>query len=310
MRKIYSLMSIALLLVATGVNAQDVSIGVKGGLTIPSIRPGGTKTPLSEGYSSRLAWGGGAFTELQFTETFSLTVGLEYSGQGGQKKGMQALPAGPITGQAIAGIKQGVIANLTPMMGAEQAAVVAAGTSTLFPDDYIYADFKSTAKFNYLMLPVQAKFGCNFSPTSPFRAYVSVGLFASYLMKAERVSEGSSRFYTDYKGTLLADYADAVVKNMAEPAKSVFNGILSSSEFKALGAEQNLNNTQDITDQIYRFNYGFIGNVGVSYDFAARHRIFIEGGGNFGLKKIQKDDANGQNRIGAGVVMIGYSYKL
>lgn len=301
-----------LAMIATGAKAQDVSLGVKGGLTIPSIRPGGVKTPLSEDYSSRLAWGAGAFTEIQFTKTFSLTIGLEYSGQGGQKDKIQAVPASPITGQVIAGVKQGATGIFQSMgMSAEQAAAAAeAGANSLLPDDYLYADFESTAKFNYLMLPVQAKFGWNFSPTSPFRAYVSGGLFVSYLLKAERVSKGRSVLYANKQGTTAMDYASGVVGNMAEPAKSVFGAIVSDAQFQALGAEQDFTQTQDITDEIYRFNFGFIANVGISYDITDRHRVFIEGGGNYGFKKIQKSDVNGQNRIGSGIVMVGYSFKL
>lgn len=312
MKKICLLVLVAFTVIGISAQAQDVSIGFKGGMTIPSIRPGGTKTPLSEGYSSRLAWGAGAFAELQFTKTFSLTVGLEYSGQGGKKNGMQALPAGQVTGPAISGIKQALESALVAQ-GVPQGVIqgiLPAADNLLPADGYIYADFKSTAKFHYMMLPVQAKFGWNFSPTSPFRAYVSAGVFASYLVKAERVSRGTSSLYADNAGTSIGNYATAAVGAMPEPAQSIYSNFLQAGGQSQLNAERNFDQTQNITDDIHRFNFGFIANVGISYDINPRHRVFVEGGGNYGLIKIQKSDVNGQNRIGSGIVMLGYSYKL
>lgn len=294
MKKICLLIG-ALLYTGIAVQAQEVSLGVKGGLTIPNITPSGTN-PLSKGYSSRLAWGARPFADFQFTKTFSLQVGLEYSGQGGKKDGMQALPVGPIKQQFMGFLGQ---ANL-PFPGVDQIL------DGVFPPDYMYAEFESKAKFDYLMLPVQAKFGWNLSPTSPFRVYVSAGLFASYLLKAERVSTGSSPFYVNSTGTTYYSAALAAVSQ----ATQIPEATLEAGGFDALKAFQYQDNTQDITDEIKDFNFGFIGAVGISYQIAPRHKVFIEGGGNYGFIKIQKSDANGQNRIGAGVVMAGYSFTL
>jgi len=278
------------------IQAQEVSVGIKGGLTIPNITPGGTKTPLSEGYSSRLAWGAGAFADIQFTKTFSLQLGLEYSGQGGKKDGMQAVPTGSVIDGLMGKIEQ---AGITLPPGMEEML------PGLFPQDkYLYADFKSVAKFNYLMLPVQAKFGWNLSPTSPFRVYVSAGVFGSYLLSAKRESTGVSPFYLAGGSQSISQYAQGVMTGMGvDPAiQGIVTGIL--DEIKTQ------DNDQTITNDIKDFNFGVIGAVGLSYRFCGRHQIFIEGGGNYGLVKIQKDKEHGQNRIGSGSVMLGYSFRL
>ena len=292
MKKIVLLLAFVIGLGAMQISAQKFDVGVKGGLNIPNLRPGGKDTPLSEDYSSLFSWGGGAFVEMHLTQIFSLQAGLDYTRQGGKKDGVQALPAAPIYAGATA-----------------QSADFAAMKSFM-PADYLYANFKSEPHFDYIMLPVQAKVGLNFSKTSPFRVYVSAGVFGSYLLKAERVSTGSSPFYADSKKTSLKDYAAAnfgAAINAMPPMQSamLLGGI------DAFGSSVNdLNETENITNDIYRFNFGIIGSVGVSYKVAPRHSIFIEGGGNYGLINIQKDDANGQNRIGAASVMLGYSYSL
>ena len=82
----------AIVLTTCVLHAQNVNFGVRGGLNVPNLMAGGNDTPLSEGYSSRLAPGFGIFTELQLNPTFSFRFGVEYSGMGGKKDGMQAMP--------------------------------------------------------------------------------------------------------------------------------------------------------------------------------------------------------------------------
>lgn len=310
MKRIVMLMTAACVMAGASVKAQQVAIGARGGLTIPKITAGGdNKTPLSEGYSSRMTWGAGAFAEIKFTKLFSLQVGLEYSQQGGQKDGVQALPLMRVTEPMVGPLTQQLIGQGLPQAAASAAAAAAIGTvnGLLQGNNYLYADFESTAKFNYLMLPVQAKFGWDLG-SSPFRVYVSAGLFGSYLLHGERVSSGSSAIYLNANKTTMTQFwagvPEAAKTAMGEQNAAMIGGIL-----QGMDQSRSLDNTQDITDDLYRFNCGFIGNAGVAYNFG-RNSIFLEGGGNYGFVKIQKNEANGQNRIGAGTVMLGYSYTL
>ena len=294
MKKVIIVVSqcVAMILLASGAFAQKVELGVKGGLNIPNLTSGGKDTPVSEDYSSIQSAGGGVFVEFCFTKTFSLQTGLEYSRQGGKKDGVQALPAAPIYAGAAA----------------ENPAF--SQMSSFMPNDYLYADFKSEAQFDYLMLPVQAKFGWNFTSTSPFRVYVGAGVFGSYLMSAKRVSTGKSAFYADERRTSLANYAStthgAIINAMPEIQQQMLLGGIT-----AFGNSVNdLNRTQTITDDIRRGNFGLIGSIGISWKISDRHKIFLEGGGNYGLAQVQKDEINGQNRIGAASVMLGYSLAL
>lgn len=268
--------------------AQSFDVGIKGGLNIPNLKSGGENSPLSEGFSSLLAWGSGIVVEKHVTKTFSIQTGIEYSLQGGKKDGVQAIPAGPVYEEA-------------QVADAEFAMM-----KIYMPEEYLYADFYSEPRFHYLMLPVQAKFGRNISVTSPLRVYLSGGIFGSYLLKGERITKRSSGLYADAKSTSLRDFATPLVVDMIPFLR---DKILAGLDM--FGNEINdFNGTDIITDDVYRFNFGVIGSLGVSCKLATRHSIFIEGGGNYGLIKIQKDKANGQNRIGAVTAMLGYSFLL
>ena len=73
--------------------------------------------------------------------------------------------------------------------------------------------------------------------------------------------------------------------------------------------EQSLDNTENIKDQIHKNNMGIEGNIGLSYQIS-KSRIFIEGGGNYGLLNIQKGTANGKNNSGAATANLGYAYQF
>lgn len=237
---------IAAILLAHVVNAQTFDLGVRSGLSIPNLTAGGSQSnPLNTGYKSRFGPDEAIFGEYHFSSLFSIEAMIEYSSQGGKKSGMQAFPN-----------PQG---NIPP---------------------YLYANFKSEAKLNYLLVPVLAKFGWNLSVHSPVRIYVDAGPFAGFLLSAHQVTSGSSMIYADPQGT-----------QPVSPSAQPFDA------------------NNDIKNQLNTFNFGVSGNVGFAYHYN-RSNIFIEGGGNYGFLNIQKGTENGKNQTGAGTVGIGYSYAL
>lgn len=261
--KAFFLTALVAMFLTYSVRAQKTSIGVRGGLTIPNLTSGGGSdvNPLNEGYRSRLGAGFAVFAECKISKLFSLQPMLEYSQQGGKKNGFQAFP---------------VPDQLKPMFGSEAP-------------DYLYADFKSTAKLNYLMLPVLAKFGWDIDQAKKWRLFVDAGPFAGLLLDAHQVTSGSSNVYMD------AGKTQPIPNNPQDPSQ----GLLMLP----------FNHTQNIKDQLHQFNFGIEGNAGIAYQ-VKQHVVFIEGGGNYGLVNIQKGSANGKNNSGAGTVMIGYAYRL
>jgi hypothetical protein len=225
-------------------HAQNFTLGLRGGISIPNLTAGGAeKNPLNTGYSSRLGPDFSIFGEYKISSLFSIAPMIEYSSQGGKKNGLQAFP--------------------NPM-----------GSTP----PYLYANFKSEAKLNYLLVPVLAKFGWNLSSHSPVRFYFDAGPFAGFLLSAHQVTSGNSMIYADPQGTIP-------VSPSAQP-------------FDA---------NNNIKDQLNTFNFGVSGNLGFAYHFS-KSNVFIEGGGNYGLLNIQKGTANGKNQTGAGTLAVGYGY--
>jgi hypothetical protein len=233
-------------------NAQNFSLGIKGGASIPNLTANGSnETPLNTGYSSRLGFDGSIFAEFKFSDLFSIQPDIEYSSQGGKKDGLQAF-ATPTQ----------VAAEFPPGQAPQ----------------YLYANYNSEAKLNYLMIPVLAKFGWNFSKSSPWRIYVDAGPFVSFLLSAHQTTSGESQFYTDPGGT--------------QPLP---------------GGAQSFNANPSIKNQLHSTNVGAEGNLGLNYKFGTSS-IFVEGGFNYGFLNIQSVAADGKNNTGAATVEIGYSY--
>jgi len=245
-------LAILILLVSENLSAQNFFIGARGGISIPNLTAGGSESnPLNTGYKSRLGGDAAIFAEFPVTAVFSIQPMIEYSSQGGKKEGMQAFPTPP---------------QYAPMFPQGAPA-------------YLYANFKSEAKLNYLLVPVLAKFGWNIH-SSPLRIYVDAGPFAGFLLSAHQVLKGSSNIFMDPKG-----------------------------QQQLTPAPQNFDSTKNIQDQLNTFNFGVSGNLGIAYHFN-QSRIFLEGGGNFGFLNIQKGSANGKNNTGAGTVDIGYAHRF
>lgn len=262
-----------LLLSAIYAHAQDVAIGIKGGLSIPNLTaPGSDTNPLNEGYSSRVGPGFAIFADVQFSKLFSLQPSIEFSSQGGQKDGLQAFPSSEFIARSEGLIPEDMLA--------------------LMPQ-YFYADFNSTAKMNYLLVPVLAKFGWDFSDQSPFRFYAGAGPFVGFLLSAKQVRTGNSQIYLDENGQIPLS-----IPNPTDPTLPPI--VIPSSDFNA---------ETDIKDQLNNVNFGFQANIGLSYKIN-RSALFIEGGGNYGLINIQKGTTNGKNNTGAATVMLGYAFAL
>ena len=289
--------AIAILCSVAYTYAQNISIGVKGGLSVPNLTSGGKEydTPLSEGYSSRTVGGGGIDIDFELTDMFAIRTGLEYSMQGGVKKGVQALPGQPIF--------DGIRGSISQQPGGDQLLPVFDNLRPQLPE-YVYADIKSVAKFNYIMLPVQAKFGWKISKSSPLCVYVSGGIFGSYLLSAKREMSGTSAMFADKNATSMSTFWNNIHPELPLPQEVV--GAFSAI-FAGMDTPQPLDEKTNIKDEIHPFNFGIIGSVGISYNLSIRNRIFLEGGGNYGFIPLQKDDINGRNRIGAATVMLGLS---
>lgn len=264
--------------------SQTVNVGIRGGLSIPNIVSGGDN-PLSKGYSSRIAGGGGIFAELGINNYVSFRLGAEYSGQGGKRNGIQAIPSEQVMDGITAGMGGGNMEGMDDILGPVMSSM---------PNN-IFADVKNTAAFDYLMVPVSVQIGTN--ANNRWRVYANVGPFVSFLLHGKQTTKGQSKMYMDDgKSLTLGDAMQSVIGNVPELAYVLQNGT-------------DFGSTEVITSDLNPVNAGIQGDIGLSYRHE-RHRIFIEIGGNYGFIKMQKDKSNGSNRIGAATVMVGYAIRI
>ena len=289
MRKIFFSTTLCVLTVC-GLYAQDVKFGFRGGLNLPNIIAGGTSTPVSEGYTSRIAGGAGIFTELQVNQTVSFRFGVEYSGMGGKKDGMQAMPT------------QRLVTEMGHSLGMSISEQQLAALGALIKNlpQYYYANVENTTKFDYVMIPVMTQFGWNLGQ-SPLRVYVNAGPFVSFLLSGKQITKGTSKMYSNESGTTtLWDACPDQVKMFVTTQFPEIG--------ETLGSETSFGKT-NITGELKSTNFGITGNIGIRYQYK-RNSFFIEGGGNYGFITVQQNDADGSNRIGAASVMVGYAFSL
>jgi len=148
-------------------NVSKLSLGVLGGINVPSLMGGGGN-PLSEGWSSRSGEAYGLTLDWKTGNNFGLRADVLYSSEGGQRNGMQALDGSSFNPQ------------------------VPAGT-------YFYANYNNQSILNYLEIPVLAKYSFNLSKSS--KIYIDLGPYVGFLLNATQKTSGSSIVYADAAGT-------------------------------------------------------------------------------------------------------------
>jgi hypothetical protein len=171
MRKILCAMTAVMILTAYHAsNAENLWVGLRAGPSIPRLSGGNNE--VSRGYSSILAPTFGVIAEYPLTDRFSIQGELDYSGQGGVRKGMQ-----PIT-------------------------IAAEGLPQMPPGQYLYASFKNESVLYYLEIPLMAKY--HWEASEHWRYYVAGGPYLGFLLSAEQKTRGVSKLYLDSNGTPLS----------------------------------------------------------------------------------------------------------
>lgn len=231
------------------VNAQNWQFGIKGGLSLPNLTSSGG-SDVSKGYKTISGPDLATVVNYKLSEKFSIESGIELSTQGGQKSGLQTIPA-----------------------SSDLAQFFPPGT------EYLYANFTSTVRLQYLMLPVLLKYNMDLGSTGKWKLYVDGGIFGALLTKAEATAAGSSKVYFDKEETQQVGTVTV--------------------QFDSTG---------NIKNQLHKGNFGVAGNLGLLYQMNSIV-YFIEGGGNYGFIDLQKDSRNGVNHTGSVVFRIGLLLK-
>ncbi len=289
MKKIIGILACACFFGVVTASAQQdkkIMVGLKGGLNVPDLTTA-SDNPLSDGWSSKLGGIYGLTFEYRFNKTWSLVSGLEYTEMGGKKDGLQALPSARLEPNINAGVIAATVANSGGQFTPDMINVAP------WPNKYTYADFSNESKFNYLQIPVMARYSLPFGQDR-FRFVVNFGGYVAYMVEAKNINSGTSQLYSDENKTPLT-------LDVTTPL-----GPIPPVPFTAAIP---LNDTRNIYDQTRHFNVGVIGGAGVGMNLW-KGELMLQAGGQYGFVKIQKDDKNGQNRIGAGTFTLSYAIAL
>jgi hypothetical protein len=146
-----------------------IFLGGKGGFTIPRLSSSSShETELSRGFSSCFGQYMGFTAEYHFSQRLGMRMEVNYSGQGGNRNGMQAIPLPP----ALVYLKV----------------------------PYLYADIKNKARLNYIEIPVMGR--VTFSLSRKMRLYLLAGPYLGLLANAKNITSGTSHLYMDKNGTI------------------------------------------------------------------------------------------------------------
>lgn len=231
---------------------REVHIGVKAGLSLPNL-VGGSDQEITKDYKSRFTANFGGFVDIQLKKNTSLQIEVDYAPQGGKRNGIQ-----PVT-QPIPGLP-----------------VLPAGS-------YYFANFKNTAKLDYIEVPVMLKYRARKEKAVGY--YVNGGPYMGFLMKATTVTSGTSPLYLNNAGTV------PVLIGPGTPFPAI--------PFDA---------KTDVTDDLNRFNFGVTGGGGITFKHGKNY-AFIDGRVAYGLTTLQKDTVNdGKSRTGNVVFSFGYAF--
>ena len=234
-------------------SASPLTVGLQTGSTIPNLRDNGGNE-FSSGWSTRVGLLAGVSADVQVTPAFSVRAELNYSQQGAKKNGLQAasLPNVPLT---------------------------------------LYADFKNTAKLDYVEVPVLARL--HVGPMK--RLFVDLGPYAGFLLSARNVTVGSSKVYMDAAGANEAIF----LVDPNDPGQGTYT--LGTLPFGA---------TTDNKSSLHSINWGVQAGLGVTQP-VGRGRVSLEVRGELGLMNIQKHpEVDGKNSTGALSVALGYTVPL
>jgi len=172
MKKLKKFLLISLVLVATTNYAQTNKYGIRAGVGIPNLKSTDNNI-YSKDYESVTGFDGSLFADFGITEEFSIKAELGFLRKGGERNGMQPIPA----------------ALLPPAL-----------SDLLPPGQTVWATFDNKAVFSYIEIPVLAKYEWSLGET--WGVYVNAGPYIDFMINPKQKTKGESIIYFDEAGTI------------------------------------------------------------------------------------------------------------
>jgi hypothetical protein len=157
---------------------KPLYIGIKGGLSIPSLRAGESENDWNKNYVSRRGPYFGAFAEIPLSRFFSFQPEIAYAAEGGKRNGIQPM-----------GIPAQYLALFQGAFKTDNA--------------YIFADLNTTSRVNYIQVPLLLKFTYPVTHNGKLKIFAQAGPYLGYLVAAKQIVKTSDlHVYLDGQGFL------------------------------------------------------------------------------------------------------------
>jgi hypothetical protein len=265
MKHFNKLIVLALVLLTSGSFAQETKMGIRLGVGLPNLKSTDDNI-YSKDYETVAGFDGGIFLDYGLTENFSIKTELYYARKGGERNGMQPIPP----------------AQMDPQLSALTGGVP------------VYANFDNRAVFDYIGIPVLAKYEWNLG--DKWGVYANAGLYVEFILSPEQVTSGESKFYYDEAGTMPVQ----IVANPQDPPEYWVIVDLPAQDMTA---------TTDIDSDLADMDFGAMFGGGVTYALNDTSELLFDFRGSYGFIPLQNDtDTYGTVHMGSFVFSLGYAY--
>ena len=244
--------------------AQETKYGFRAGVGIPNLKSTDDNI-FSKDYESVAGFDGSIFGDFGITERFSIKAELGYSRKGGERNGVQPIP--PTTLGPLEAIAQG---------------------------NPVWAEFDNTAIFNYIEIPILAKYEWDLG--SKWGVYVNAGVYVDFIINPEQVtnSNGEVPLYWDEAQTMPIKFPVENVPPEFWPA-----------------IEADLSATTDISADLATMDFGGMWGLGFTFALSEHSELLADIRGSYGFIPLQNDtDTYGTVHMGNMTFAVGYQYVI
>lgn len=245
--------------------AQETKYGIRAGVGIPKLKSTDDNV-YSKNYETVAGFDGSIFGDFGITEHFSIKAELGYSRKGGERNGVQPIP--PAQLGELAAIAQG---------------------------NPIWAEFDNTAVFNYIEIPILAKYEWDLG--SKWGVYVNAGVYVDFIINPEQVtnSYGEVPLYLDEAQTIRVPY----------PLENT------PPEYWPDLPPVDLSATTDISADLATMDFGGMWGLGFTFALSEHSELLADIRGSYGFIPLQNDTATyGTVHMGNLTFALGYQYVI
>jgi hypothetical protein len=219
------------------------TVGALGAANLSMLYAGSLE--INKNYDFGVGYNVGITTSYAFYNSWSLVANVNFAKLNTERKDMQPLLPNPASPTAPA----------------------------------LFANYKKTESFDYIEVPVMARY----TTGDKIKVYVNAGPYLGFIASSRVLTSGRSMIYSDLGG------------NVPEGGNTTV---------------YSLDGNRTTTSSMSTVNFGVTGGLGAGYSFG-KHFVMVDARYNVGLTNIRNAaEINGKNNMQTLMLGLGYSYEL